>query len=69
MNRSAQHHRFSFFQVICSQLTVTRTPDNSNVFPISPEGSSYRDSTVFEKPLYYQVKEFVDKGNLMYSLK
>ena len=24
-NRSAQHHCFSFFQVICSQLPVTRT--------------------------------------------
>ena len=47
MNRSAQHHRFSFFQVICSQLPVTRTPDNSNLFPISPEVSSYRDSTVY----------------------
>ena len=67
--KCTQHYRFFFFRVICSQLPVTRTPDNSNVFPISPEGSSYRDSTVFEKPLYYQGKEFVDKGNLMYSLK
>ena len=43
----AKHHRFSFFQVICSQLPVTQTPDNSNLFSISPEGSSYRDSTVY----------------------
>ena len=36
MNRSAQHHCFSFFHVICSQLPVTRTPDNSNLlqFPL-----------------------------------
>ena len=32
MNRSAQHHRFSFFEINCSQLPVTRTPDNSNFF-------------------------------------
>ena len=32
MNRSAQDHRFSLFPVICSQLSVTRTPDNSNLF-------------------------------------
>ena len=32
MNRSAQDHRFSLFLVICSQLPVTRTPDNSNLF-------------------------------------
>ena len=25
-------HRFSLFPVICSQLPVTRTPDNSNLF-------------------------------------
>ena len=32
MNRSAQDHRFSLFPVICSQLPVTRSPDNSNLF-------------------------------------
>ena len=31
MNKRAQHHRFSFFQAICSQLPVTRTTDNSNL--------------------------------------
>ena len=34
-SRSAQHHHFSFFQVICSQLPVTQTPDNSNLFLFS----------------------------------
>ena len=43
MNRSAQHHRFPFFQVICTHLPVTST------FSLSPEGLSYRDSTVFPK--------------------
>ena len=33
MNRSAQDHHFSLFPVIRSQLPVTRTPDNSNLFP------------------------------------
>ena len=32
MNRSAQDRHFSLFPVICSQLPVTRTPDNSNLF-------------------------------------
>ena len=32
MNRSAQRHRFSFFQAICSQIPVTRIPDNSKLF-------------------------------------
>ena len=32
VNRSAQDHRFSLFPVICSQLPVTRTPNNSNLF-------------------------------------
>ena len=29
------------------ELPITRTPDNSNLFSISLEGSSYRESTVY----------------------
>ena len=37
---------FTLLSVIFFELPVTRTPDNSNFFSISPEGSSYRESTV-----------------------
>ena len=58
MNRSAQHQRFSFFQLICSQLHVTWTPDNLNLLPfnISPEASSYRDFTVLCMTHHHQVE-------------
>ena len=46
MNRSAHDDHFSLFPVICSQFPVTGTHYNSNLFSISPEGSSYRESTV-----------------------
>ena len=32
MNRSAQDHHFALFPVICSQLLVTQTPNNLNLF-------------------------------------
>ena len=37
---------FTLLSAIFFELPVTRTPDNSNLFSISLEGSSYRESTV-----------------------
>ena len=47
----------NFVCVICSRLSVTRTPDNLNLFlfPLS-EGPRYRESTV-----YFLAKSFLAK--------
>ena len=37
---------FTLLSVIFFKLPLTRTPDNSNLFSISVEGSSYRESPV-----------------------
>ena len=40
---------FTLLSAISFELPVTRTPDNSNLFSISLEGSSYRESAVQTK--------------------
>ena len=40
---------FALLSAIFFELPITRTPDNSNLFSISLERSSYRESTVFAK--------------------
>ena len=37
---------FTLLSAIFFEFPITRTPDNSNLFSISLEGSSYRESTV-----------------------
>ena len=44
---------FTLISAIFFQLTITRTPDNSNLFSISLEGSSYRESTVLKKDISF----------------
>ena len=40
---------FTLLSAIFFELAITRTPDNSNLFPISLGGSSYGESTVIIK--------------------
>ena len=56
MNRSAQHHRFSFCHVICSQLPIAGTPDNSNLslFPLKVRVIGIRLYLYFQKHLKVQ---------------
>ena len=44
---------FTLISAIFFQLTITRTPDNSNLFSISLEGFSYRESTVLKKDISF----------------
>ena len=44
---------FTLISAIFFQLTITRTPDNSNPFSISLEGFSYRESTVLKKDISF----------------
>ena len=44
---------FTLISAIFFQLTITRTPDNSNFFLISLEGFSYRESTVLKKDISF----------------
>ena len=44
---------FTLISAIFFQLTITRTPDNSNLFSISLEGSSYRKSTVLKNDISF----------------
>ena len=39
---------FTLLSAIFFKFPITRTPDNSNLFAISLEGSSYRESTVLK---------------------
>ena len=43
---------FTLLSAIFFELPITRTPDNSNLFSISLEGSSYRESTVQSMPRF-----------------
>ena len=62
---NAYDHRFSLFLVICSQLPVTRTLEP---FSISPEGSSYRDSTVTELPPHQLISNTSGKNLIVVTL-
>ena len=43
---------FILLSAIFFGIPITRTPDKSNLFSISFEGSSYRESTVLYWPMY-----------------
>ena len=50
---------FKLLSAIFFGIPITRTPDNSNLFSISLEGSSYRELTVVVEFLYKLIFSFV----------